>query len=106
VFQFALLLQGAIPDPTILDISDVELADLKMHEENPVVIVQFTVQQIECARDKFGNVVEGSPDNVQRVYYSWAIQQEASGFVGTDGKAYPPRWQLIEMLIRGFHQLL
>lgn len=64
------------------------------------------VQQIDCARDKFGNVVEGSPDNVQRLYYFWALQQEDSGFVGSDGKHYPPRWQLKEMLVRGMHKLL
>ena len=26
-------------------------------------------------RDKFGNVVEGSPDTIQRVYYFWGLQQ-------------------------------
>lgn len=37
---------------------------------------------------------EGAPDEVQRVYYLWALQQDTSGFVSTDGKAYPPRWQV------------
>ncbi len=39
-------------DPTILDVSDVELVDLKFLEEDPVVVVQFTCQQLNCARDK------------------------------------------------------
>ena len=66
-------------DPTILDVSDVELVDLKFVENNPVVVVQFNCQQINCSRDRFGNVVEGGPQQVQRVYYYWALQQEDTG---------------------------
>ncbi len=62
--------------------------------------------QINCTRDKFGNVTEGAPDEVTRVFYFWALQQDAAGFVGTDGKVYPPRWQLREMLVQGMMQLV
>ena len=55
-----------MPDPTLLDTSEVELVDLKMLEEEPIVVVQFTCQQINCTRDSFGNVVDGQPDEVQR----------------------------------------
>lgn len=72
-------LQGLSTDPTILDVSDVELVDLKFVENNPVVVVQFNCQQINCSRDRFGNVVEGGPQQVQRVYYYWALQQEDAG---------------------------
>lgn len=58
---------------------DVELVDLKFVDRNPVVVVQFTCQQINCTRDRFGNVVEGGPQDVQRVYYYWALQQDDSG---------------------------
>lgn len=40
------LLQGMFSDPTLLDISDVELADIKFLEEDPVVVVQFNCQQV------------------------------------------------------------
>lgn len=33
--------------------------------------LQFTCQQINCTRDSFGNVVDGKPDEVHRVYYFW-----------------------------------
>ena len=33
-------LQGLVPDPTILDTSEVELVDVKFLEEEPVVVVQ------------------------------------------------------------------
>ena len=46
--------QGVFPDPTILDVSDVELVDLKFLEDDPVVVVQFTCQQLNCSRDKCG----------------------------------------------------
>ena len=72
-------MQGLTTDPTILDVSDVELVDLKFVENNPVVVVQFNCQQINCSRDRFGNVVEGGPQQVQRVYYYWALQQEDAG---------------------------
>ncbi|EFN59973.1 hypothetical protein CHLNCDRAFT_133085 [Chlorella variabilis] len=103
---------GLVPDPTLLDTSEVELVDIKWLEEEPIVVVQFTCQQINCTRDSFGNVVDGKPDEVHRrvagwwVYYYWALQQERQGYVGADGGYHPPRWQLREMLIRGMHHLL
>lgn len=69
-------------------------------------MVRFSVQQINCSRDKFGNVIEGAPDDVQRVYYLWALQQDSQGIVDEEGKFWPPRWQLREMLIQGMHNLL
>ena len=38
-----------------------ELADVKFLEDDPVIVVQFNCQQINCVRDKFGNVVDGEP---------------------------------------------
>jgi mitochondrial import inner membrane translocase subunit TIM44 len=97
---------GLVPDPTLLDVAEVELVDVKALDGDPVVVVQFSCQQINCTRDTHGNVVEGAPDEVHRVYYYWALQQEAAGYVGEDGAPHPPRWRLREMLIRGMHHLL
>lgn len=97
---------GLVSDPTLLDSSEVELVDIKMLDSSPVIVTQFTCQQINCTRDLHGNVVEGAPDEVHRVYYYWALQQEATGYVGEDGAHHPPRWQLREMMIRGMHHLL
>lgn len=96
----------SIPDTSVLDVGEPELVDLKFLDGDPAAVVSFTCQQINCERDAFGNVVEGSPDDVQRVYYYWALVQDPSGFVGTDGVAYPPRWQIKEMMVRGMHHLL
>ena len=97
---------GLVPDPTLLDTSEVELVDLKTLDDSPVVVAQFTCQQINCTRDAHGNVVEGGVDEVHRVYYYWALAQEGAGYVGEDGAVHPPRWRLREMLIRGMHHLL
>lgn len=97
---------GAVPDATILDVGDVELVDLKFLDGDPAAVLQFAAQQIACARDAAGSVVEGSPDAVQRVYYLWALVQDAAGSVGPGGEVIPPRWQLREMMVRGAHQLL
>lgn len=98
--------EGQVIDSTILDTGEIELVDVKVLEGNPLVVVRFSVQQINCARDKFGNVTEGAPDDVQRVYYLWALQQEESGIVDEVGKYWPPRWQLREMLVQGMHNLI
>ena len=74
-------MKGVMPDATILYTSDVELVDIKFVEGDPVVVVQFNCQQINCMRDKFGNVVQGSPNEVQRHYYFWALQQEDAGLL-------------------------
>lgn len=98
--------QGLISNPTVLDVGDVELVDLKLLDEEPIIVVQFSCQQIDCLKDKFGVVLEGSEDTVQRVYYWWALQQDTAGRVGPEGKVLPPRWQLKEMMVRGMHKLL
>jgi import inner membrane translocase subunit TIM44 len=97
---------GLVPDPTLLDNSDVELVDVKWADDAPIIVVQFTCQQINCTRDLHSNVVEGGPDEVQRVYYYWALAQDEAGYQGIDGNWHPPRWLIKDMMVRGMHHLL
>lgn len=90
--------QGLVEDPTILFVGDAELVELKAVDEEPLVVVQFACQQIKCTRDKFGGVVDGSPDSIQRVFYFWGLQQEPVGAVLPDGRALPPRWVIRDMM--------
>lgn len=106
IIQAEWVAEGKSPDTNLLDISDMELHDLQMFEDNPVVVVKFSCQQIRCFRDKFDNVVEGSPDDVHRVLYVWALQQGTAGFVGADGRLYPPQWQIGEMAVGVAQKLL
>jgi import inner membrane translocase subunit TIM44 len=71
---------------------------VRLVDNDPFVICQFHCQQLKCVRDKFGNVVEGSPDNIHRVYYFWGLQQEKHGVVTADGVLLPPRWVIKDML--------
>ena len=48
-----LCLQDRYADTHMLDISDVELHDLQLFDDDPVVVVRFNAQQINCFRDKF-----------------------------------------------------
>ena len=101
-----LCLQDRYADTHMLDISDVELHDLQLFDDDPVVVVRFNAQQINCFRDKFENVVDGSPDDVHRVVYVWALRQGKAGFVGKDGRLYAPQWQITEMAIGHAQKLL
>lgn len=90
--------QGLTEDPTILFVGDPELVELKAVDGEPLVVVQFACQQIKCTRDKFGAVVDGAPDAIQRVFYFWGLQQEAAGAVLPDGRPLAPRWVIRDMM--------
>lgn len=47
---------------------------------------------------RFGNVMDGSPDSIQKVFYFWGLQQERQGTVLPDGRVLPPRWVLKDMM--------
>ncbi len=56
--------QGMFSDATLLDISEVELADIKFLEADPVVVVQFNCQQvghIHCLSRSFSCVGRQDP---------------------------------------------
>jgi import inner membrane translocase subunit TIM44 len=89
---------GLREDPTILFVGDPELVEVRNVEGDPMVVVQFACQQIKATRDKFGNVVDGSPNSIQRVFYFWGLVQEKQGVVLPDGRPLPPRWALRDMM--------
>lgn len=60
-------------DTKILDIRDVDLVMAKIMEQGPVLILTFAAQQIMCAVDSKGKVVEGGEDKIELVYYVWAM---------------------------------
>lgn len=90
--------QGVTEDPTILHTSEVEIVEIRMMDDDPFIITQFNCQQLKCIRDKFGNVVEGSPDTIQRVFYFWGLQMEKSPIITPEGKLIPPRWVIKDMM--------
>mmetsp|Transcript_4782 Transcript_4782/g.6638 ORF Transcript_4782/g.6638 Transcript_4782/m.6638 type:complete len:393 (-) Transcript_4782:406-1584(-) len=68
--------EGIQMDPSILDIGDVELTTAKFLQDDPVLIISFSAQQINCVRNKAGEVIEGSENDIRAVYYVWALVRE------------------------------
>jgi hypothetical protein len=70
-------------------------------EEEPVLIVTFTAQQVHCIKNRFGKAIEGAEvggggglltaqDDIRNYYYVWAFQQDADDLA----------WKVSEIHIR------
>ena len=90
-------------DSTVLDVSDPEVVEVKLVEGAPLVVLQFQVQQINCVRSVTGEVKEGAPDDVQSVYYAWAMEQVPPA-PDADWDA-TPQWRLRDLMVRGMHAI-
>lgn len=90
-------------DSTVLDVSDPEVVEVKLVEGAPMVVLQFQVQQINCVRSATGEVREGAPDDVQSVYYAWAMEQVPPA-PDADWDA-TPQWRLRDLMVRGMHAI-
>ena len=94
--------EGQYVDPRILDLSEVELMEVRLMENEPLVVLTFSCQQINCVRDKSGAVVEGAEDDIQSVHYLWAMQLVDKKYTTKDGREYTkPTWALRELVLRG-----
>ena len=94
--------EGQMLDARILHLSEIELVEVRMHERDPLVVVQFSCQQINCVRNKSGEIVDGGEDDIQSVHYLWALQLATRELKTSDGRAYTaPVWELREMVLRG-----
>ncbi|XP_018651859.1 putative mitochondrial import inner membrane translocase subunit tim44 [Schistosoma mansoni] len=69
---------GYISESRILDVHNVDVQMGKMMEQGPVLIITFQAQQINCIRDKNGNLHEGDPNKVLRVTNVWALCRDQS----------------------------
>eukprot|EP00878_Enallax_costatus_P028175 GHUV01030394.1.p1 GENE.GHUV01030394.1~~GHUV01030394.1.p1 ORF type:complete len:208 (+),score=55.25 GHUV01030394.1:2-625(+) len=76
--------QGLYEDPTILFTGEPELVELKLIEDEPLVVVQFACQQLKCTRDKFGNVMDGDPNSIQKVRYGHLLVPSSSLWLSFD----------------------
>ncbi|KAL1131944.1 hypothetical protein AAG570_011555 [Ranatra chinensis] len=84
----------------ILDVDSVDLMIGKVMDQGPVLVISFTSQQILCIRDKNGNIVEGDPEKVLRVYYVWVLCRDRSEL---NPKA---AWRLLDLSANSTEQLL
>jgi len=88
------------PDARVLQTYEVELVAMELVDDDPAMVVDVRAQRVHCVKDKFGNVVEGSPDQICTMFYFWELRQERAGYVNTEGKWVPPRWEITDHLRR------
>ena len=84
-------------DPNILHIEEAVLEAAKVIDKiGPTFVVRTMAHQINCVRNKDGEVTEGSPTEIRSVIYYMAFQQEI------DEEEYEMLWKIMEF---GVHPL-
>lgn len=96
--------QDMFYDSKILHISEVHLAETKMMESGPVIIMKFETQQIYCVRDREGLIKDGGKDTIHTVFYLWAMSLEDAQESG-ESAGYPI-WKLREMMQMNMQALI
>jgi len=92
---------GYVQDSRVLDVSQLDLAQARITEQGPVLVITFIAQQVQCVRAlSDGRVVEGDPDKVLRVTHVWALCRDMSEL--------KPRaaWRVLEMAMLPSEQWL
>jgi len=86
-------------DPSILaGPQEVELKGAKLMETGaPCFIWTFNTQQVNCLRDKHGEIIEGGVDDIRTVYYAMAVTRHPE--LEQLDLEYP--WQISELAIVG-----
>lgn len=78
---------------------DVELKGATLMEKGPPCFIwTFNMQQVNCLRDKRGEIIEGAVDDIRTVFYAMAVQKNTD-LEATTEVAYP--WQVAELAILG-----
>lgn len=62
-------------DPNILDIEENQIIMKFLENGGPVIVVVYMVQQINCIRNRKGEITEGSENDIRAKFYSMAFQQ-------------------------------
>lgn len=84
----------------VLDIHNVDVVTGKLMEHGPVLIISFSAQQIMYIKDVNGLIIEGDPNTVIRVMYTWAMCRDIN--------EVNPRaaWKLLDIAANSAAQLL
>ncbi|KAF0852918.1 mitochondrial presequence translocase-assisted motor (PAM complex) Tim44 subunit [Andalucia godoyi] len=84
--------QSVVVDPRILDVRQVRLASAKFVEDEPVLLVAFQAQQVNCVRDLTGKVLYGAENDIRNNHYIWVLRH--------DPAQKEPRWEVVEMAVQ------
>ncbi len=84
-------------DPTILHLDEPTLVLAQVMEKMPpVFLVRSIAHQVNCIRNRSGEVTEGSPSEIRTVVYMMAFQQAVDDQLGE------VTWKIVEF---GVHPL-
>lgn len=75
-------------ETTLVSIEASNIIEAEMAGRTARITVKFTSEQISCARDADGNVVEGDPEHVARVIDIWTFERNV--------RSRDPNWWLAE----------
>ncbi|KAG6585138.1 Mitochondrial Protein Translocase (MPT) Family [Phytophthora cinnamomi] len=84
--------EGLVMDPHVLSIDNVEVIEATAEDKQaPIILMRFQAQQINCIRNREGEVVEGSEDEVLAYYYIFAFQRDY------DDEQETLRWRIVDL---------
>lgn len=89
--------EGLALDSNVLEISNAEIVQAKMHDHQPVLVLGTLFQHINCVRNREGKIVEGKEDEVRASFYLLLFVRE---FNEEEGAL---EWKLSERYL-GFSQ--
>lgn len=88
--------EGLVASPDVLAIRNVEVIAAKAEDKQaPLLVLQFMAQQINCIKNREGEIVEGAEDEVRAVFYALAFQRDY------DDEAGVLQWKIVEMAMLG-----
>lgn len=91
---------GCRMDDRVLIVEDVEYETAALMDDGqPVIIVNFAAQGIECFWNEKGEVVHGDETAIEKTYYRWAMQLD-SDLEDEEGNPLPAEWKLAEWFVR------
>lgn len=81
----------------MLGIDHVDVINASAEDKQaPIILVRFQAQQINCIRNREGEVVDGAEDEVLTYYYVFAFQRDY------DEEQEALRWRIVEIqMMRG-----
>eukprot|EP00816_Leptocylindrus_hargravesii_P006987 CAMPEP_0196820544 /NCGR_PEP_ID=MMETSP1362-20130617/75795_1 /TAXON_ID=163516 /ORGANISM="Leptocylindrus danicus, Strain CCMP1856" /LENGTH=373 /DNA_ID=CAMNT_0042199475 /DNA_START=144 /DNA_END=1262 /DNA_ORIENTATION=- len=88
--------EGLIVDPNILSFDNSEILACQVEgveKGSPIILFHFMCQQINCVRNKDGEVVEGGEDEIRANSYVVALQREYDDENGT------LNWKIIDFTL-------
>nr|CCA26040.1 Mitochondrial Protein Translocase (MPT) Family puta [Albugo laibachii Nc14] len=84
--------EGLVMDPNVLEIDNVDVIEASAEDKQaPIILVRFRSQQINCIRNREGEIVEGAEDEVLAYYYIFAFQREY------DESTERLRWRIVDV---------